>query len=130
MEKSPTRTRFAGLLLKESLKDESVLGLVQVTKQEIWSPITNAADYQPTAWTAISFERSGSEYEVNTLAGALSSALKAKWYLNMSSVDTVYVVFPDHRIFKYAKGDRQRRAEAVDYGRSIGIPDSQLDWAE
>jgi hypothetical protein len=41
----------------------------------------------------------------------------------------VYVIFPD-KVFKYRKGDKVQRSAAREYGRSLHIPDSQLDWEE
>jgi len=37
------------------------------------------------------------------------------------------VIFPE-KVFRYKKGDVQRKKEAEKYGKSLGIPDSQLDW--
>ena len=115
-----------GLLLKESLSDVSVLDLLRITKTESWQ-VTNAAVYQPTTWTAMSFE--AEESQANTIAEKLSRALKPQWYINASTTGQVYVVFPC-KVFIYPKGDSQQRAATQQYGRSLGIPDSQLDWSE
>jgi hypothetical protein len=37
---------FTRLLLEESLKDKSILDVIQVTKTETWD-VGNAADFQP-----------------------------------------------------------------------------------
>jgi hypothetical protein len=34
------------------------------------------------------------------------------------------------RVFRYPSGDKAGRAEAEDYGRSVGVPEPQLDWDE
>jgi len=115
-----------GLLLKESLEDMSVLELVHITKTESWE-ISNAAASQPTTWTALSFE--AEESQADALAEKLSQALKSRWYTNASTSTHVYVIFPG-KIFKYRKGDSTQRAKAEQHGRSIGIPESQLDWSE
>ena len=115
-----------GLLLKESLSDISVLDLLRITKTESWH-VTNAAAYQPTTWTAMSFEVE--ENQANTISEKLSRALKPQWYINASTASQIYVVFPC-KVFTYHKGDGQKRAAAQQYGRSLGIPDSQLDWSE
>jgi hypothetical protein len=36
-------------------------------------------------------------------------------------------VFAD-RTFRYRRGDRVGRGEAIEYGRSVGVPEVQLDW--
>jgi hypothetical protein len=34
------------------------------------------------------------------------------------------------RVFRYASGDKAARAGAEEYGRSVGVPEPQLDWDE
>jgi hypothetical protein len=115
-----------GLLLKESLNDTSILGLVHVTKTESWQ-VKNAAPYQPATWTALFFV--AEEKQAEPLVEKMSQVLKPQWYTSASTATHVYVVFPG-KVFKYRKGDSVQRAEAQRYGRSIGVPDSQLDWGE
>jgi hypothetical protein len=116
-----------GLLLKESLADTNVLDLVRVTQTESWQ-VNNAAADQPTIWTALSFESEDSQSDA--IADAMSRVLKLQgWYINASTDMYVFVIFPN-KVFKYLKGDSIEREEAKRYGRSIGIPESQLDWGE
>jgi hypothetical protein len=116
-----------GLLIKESLADTSALALVHITKTELWQA-SNTAEYQPVLWTALSFE--AGDHQADTIAEKLSEALKPQgWYINASTVAHVYVIFPN-KVFKYHKGDSIQRAEAKQYGRSIAIPEYQLDWSE
>ena len=117
---------FTGLLLKESLEDESVLDMLQVTKIEVWD-VENAEDWQPKRWTAVSFE--GDDRQADVMAEKMSQAMKPAWYANFSSGTHVYVVFAD-RFFKYAKGDKQAREAAQAYAVSTGVPESQVDWGE
>lgn len=117
---------FKGLLLRESLKDESVLGLVRVTKTEVWD-VENAVDWQPKRWTAISFE--GGSDRADEVAETMSRAMKPAWYANFSTETHVYVVFED-KFFRYIKGDAETRAEAQVYAVSAGVPESQVDWGE
>jgi hypothetical protein len=115
-----------GLLLKESLTDTGGLDMLRITKTESWQ-VTNAAAYQPTTWTAVCFEVE--ESQASIIIEKLSRVLKPQWYINASTTSHVYVIFPN-KIFTYRKGDSQQRVVARQYGRSIGIPDSQLDWSE
>jgi len=115
-----------GLLLLESLADTRVVDLIHVTRRETWQ-VKNAAPYQPSVWTAISFEAETAQGDV--IASAFSRALKPAWYINASTEMHVYVVFPN-RVFKYLKGDIIQRQAAKAHGLSLGIPDHQLDWGE
>jgi hypothetical protein len=117
---------FTGLLLEESLADESVLATLRVTKTEVWE-VSNAVDWQPKQWTAISFE--GDDEQANAVADALSQALKPAWYANCSTETHMFVVFIG-RVFKYVRGDELARAEAQRYAVSVGVPESQVDWGK
>jgi hypothetical protein len=118
---------LSGLLLKESLQDESVLNLVHITKTELWN-VTNAAPNQPKVWTAISFE--AEDHLADELASAFSQAMRPEgWYLNYAVADRVYVIFPK-KVFKYLRGNKRAREQAIRFGRTLNIPESQLDWGE
>lgn len=118
---------FTGLLLKESLEDEGVLDLVNITKTETWD-VDNVDDWQPKVWTAIYFK--GDEKQIDDIAQKMSQAIKPRWYLNISiennNKKTEYVIFRN-KTFKYEKGDKEKSKQAKEYGRSLGIPESQLD---
>ena len=122
-----SKPMFTGLLLKESLENERILDVIQVMKTETWN-VESIADFQPEIWTAIYFE--GDESQVDVIAEKLSWSLKPRgWYINISTDNNIYVIFPN-KVIKYIKGDQQKRVEAIKYGQSLGIPDSQLDWGE
>ena len=82
---------------------------------------------QPALWTFIEFEAPAEE--ADALANELSAALEPRlgWYCDFRSDDETFVVFAN-RIFRYARGDAAARAEVENYARSIGVPESQLDW--
>lgn len=118
---------YTGLLIKEGLRDETVLKHLTVTKTEAWD-VENAEGGQPKQWTAIYF---GVDKEkIDEVAEQLSHSLKPKdWYLNISGEDSIFCVFPG-KVFEYKRGDTEKRIEAIEYGKSVGIPESQLDWSE
>ena len=51
------------------------------------------------------------------------------WYSHFNVNGETFVIYAQ-RIFRYASGDVGKRAEAVEYGRSVGVPNPQLDWDE
>ncbi len=116
-----------GILLKESLRDLQVLQLVHVTKTEVWQ-VNNAAPYQPSVWTALTFE--APDDQADEIAEQFSRALNPRgWFIDASTAVDMYVVFPG-KVFRYRKGDAAQREAAREYGRSLGVPESQLDWRE
>lgn len=118
---------FKGLLIKESLKDKSVLNRLVITKEESWD-VDDAMPGQPAIWNVAWFEVK--DENITEIAQTLSRALeKGKWYLDLTSETEKVVVFPG-KVFRYIKGDVQSQLDAKVFGRSIGIPESQLDWKE
>jgi hypothetical protein len=39
------------------------------------------------------------------------------------------VIFPE-RVFRYRRGDQDARAAAQQHGRTLAIPEPQLDWTD
>ncbi len=118
---------YTGLILKESLKNTTVLtdARITITKEETWSVKKKAVDWQPKAWTAIYIE--GSDKDMEDVANIVSNSIREKWYANLSDSMTDFVIF-HKRIFAYAKGDNDKKQAARKYGASIGVPEHQLDW--
>ena|SRR5690349_6483426 len=120
---------LTGRIIVESLRVGSELripGLVTtwISRQDVSS---STAPHQPPVWTLLDFEVPDDQYDA--LVGALSGALATDqgWYADFRAGDDHVVVFPG-RVFRYREGDPAGRAEAVEYGRKEGIPESQLDW--
>ena len=84
---------------------------------------------QPLTWTFVEFETS--DGEADQLAGALEQALvrECGWYCDFRNDRETFVVFAG-RTFRYQRGDESGRNAAAEYARSVGVPESQLDWPE
>lgn len=117
--------KFNGVLLKESLKDDAILSILVITKEEQWD-VDNATEDQPKQWTAVYYE--GKEEDADEIAKKLGESLKkGQWYTNFSASSKEFIIFPG-KVFIYEKGDSNSATLAKEHGRSIGIPESQLDW--
>ncbi|MDH6454695.1 MULTISPECIES: hypothetical protein [unclassified Streptomyces] len=121
---------ITGYVIGESLRPGAVfeprgLRLRKVHRVEIGG----ASAAQPPVWTLVEWESDGED--VQALADALAAALEPDngWYADFTAGDECVVVFAG-RVFRYRRGDEKGRAEAVAYGRSVGTPEHQLDWAE
>ncbi|MCG5445563.1 hypothetical protein NIE79_004020 [Micromonospora sp. NIE79] len=120
-----------GRLLTESLRvgiDVRIpsLHVVRVGRHDV-SGSTSAQ--QPSVWTFLDFE--APDEAADEVAVALAGALVSDqgWYADFEVGDDHVVVFPG-RVFRYTKGDRAGRQAAVEHGRTVGVPDHQLDWGE
>lgn len=118
-----------GAILAESLKVGTDFGghgmrIIRCARYEV----TGAADYQPPIWTLIEFEAAAgvSDALASELAGSL---LSPGWYANWNSDTEASVVFPG-KVFRYPRGDQAGREEAQAHGRSVGVPEPQLDWTD
>jgi hypothetical protein len=117
-----------GTLIAESIRAGAELdGVRLVTRRISRSAAGDASAGQPELWTLIEFE--AEEPDAEMLAGALAKVLDRQhgWYADFRSPDETFVVYSG-RVFRYPRGDSGGRAEATAYGRSVGVPDHQLDW--
>jgi hypothetical protein len=120
-----------GTLLAESLALGSAfevegLQVGRIVRRDVSS---SAAEAQPQVWTFIEFHAEDDvAYE---LAEALSNALRADggWCGDFTNRGEHFVVFA-RRMFRYRMGDATARAEVEAYGRSVGVPENQLDWGD
>jgi hypothetical protein len=128
-EPSETQAVIRGGILAESLKpgtgfDGRGMRIIRCARIEV----SGAADYQPPIWTLIEFEAPVSSSDA--LASDLASSLLGPgWYANWNGDTEATVVFPG-KIFHYSRGDRAGREEALAHGRSVGVPEPQLDWTD
>jgi hypothetical protein len=118
-----------GAILAESLQpgtgfDGHGMRLIRCSRYKVAS----VADYQPPIWTLIEFEAPASSG--GALAAQLAdSQLSPGWYANWASDAEATVVFPG-KIFRYPRGGQAGREEAQAHGRSVGVPEQQLDWTD
>lgn len=117
-----------GTLIGESIRVGAELGGVRLVSQKISRRAAgDDAAGQPELWTLIEFE--GDEGDAEPLAEALAKVLEydGGWYCDFRTPGETFVVYSG-RVFRYPRGDGPGRAEAAAYGRSVGVPESQLDW--
>ncbi|MET8208337.1 hypothetical protein ABZT51_20180 [Streptomyces sp. NPDC005373] len=119
-----------GVLIAESLQTGAKLTGVplQITKLTRIE-VTNAGDDQPRLWTLLDFaaEESEAQHLADQLASCLSSS--GGWYTDFHTPSDTFVIFAN-KVFSYPRGQAEGRREAQDYGRSVGIPEQQLDWRD
>jgi hypothetical protein len=120
---------FTGLIIKESLSSDTVFHTpgLKIVRSESWDVSGRIAAFQPATWNAIYIE--GPEEKLDETAGILAQTMLPKWYANLSDSETEHVIFRG-KIFRHRKGDKADAAEAIRYGRSLGIPEPQLDWVQ
>jgi hypothetical protein len=117
-----------GTLIAESIRTGAELdGIRLVTRKICRTAAGDACAGQPELWTLIEFEAEEPDAEV--IADALAKVLERQhgWYADFRTPQETFVVYSG-RVFRYPRGDRSGRAEAAAHGRSLGVPEDQLDW--
>jgi len=119
---------LTGGLIAESLRVGAVLDGVVLTVTKISRADVGDVDAgQPRTWTFLDFE--AADDDAARLSQALERALErvGGWYCDFRNAEETWVVFAG-RTFRYPRGDAAGRAEAEEHGRSVGVPELQLDW--
>lgn len=85
---------------------------------------------EDNAWTVIDFD-ADDDRVADALGQALAESLEAGggWYADFRVGEDHVVIFAGKQ-FRYSRGDADGRAEALAYGRSVGVPEHQLDWVD
>ena len=120
----------SGYVLAESMRPSACLEGLPLTLTKIErNAVASATPDQPAVWTTVEFEfaEAASARVANALADVLDE--HGGWYSHFNTGGETVVIYA-HRIFRYPSGDAAKRAEAAEYGRSVGVPEPQLDWDE
>jgi hypothetical protein len=120
---------YDGAIILESLRVGTALEDIPLVVRKLSRhTVTGTAPDQPSVWTILDF--GVDDIHAVALAEALKGALdKPGWYADFHNEREIFVVFPG-RVFRYPRGDKAGRSEAQAYGRGLGVPEPQLDWAD
>lgn len=111
-----------GLLIKESLINDSILDLVNIKNTEIWISENHSAT-QPKYWTAINFETNNP----NFLEELSKSIIDYQWYVDLSSESEKIVVLKNH-VIKFPLDNQKEKENAMELCKNLGIKENQIDW--
>jgi hypothetical protein len=120
----------SGVLIAESISKGNPLDGVDLKVRKVSrSDVGDVSVGQPMTWTFIEFEVD--DRVLADLSEALSRSIDPSggWYCDFRTNEETFVVFAG-RVFRYPRGDVEGRTEAEEFGRSVGVPEAQLDWPE
>lgn len=109
-------SEYHGIVIKESLKDQSVLNKTKILGRK-----------KSVKWTLLRV--SVNENKINEVVGLVQKSLvtePARYYAHFYREGKLVVVFPKKIFFLTPKMETWR--PAVDYGKSLGIPEKELDF--
>jgi hypothetical protein len=120
---------YRGTIIEESLGDKSVLKNVKILSTKVETVTSEHNTPWVTQWTVHSVEIP--EKKADEIATELSWSFDAshpQWYADFRNDKVHYIIYNGQQ-FKVAIGDEEGYKDVRDYGRSIGIPDDQLDFS-
>jgi hypothetical protein len=117
--------RYRGTLLKERYADEIVVKALELSKTSDWK-VKDASKELKIRWTVISFEVESADAD-DIAHIFVSTVRRPDWFLRLESDDGMVMIFPQ-KVFKFPKGDVKARTEAVEYARSIKLPELLSAW--
>ena len=116
---------FEGLLIKESITDDSVLDLMHIHKVELWR-----TGGTPRYWTALHFTSDCADFPQRVAAVMVADPARGRnWFVDFKAGNRKYVVFRD-RILQYCIGNQQEKDAVCAACREKGITDAEMNWSE
>jgi hypothetical protein len=116
-----TNDRWRGVIISESLEEPSLIDEFEVFRATISKKDLDLGGGKQGRWHLYHVQATDSQ--INSLPGQI----KPGWYCHFWRENDLVVVFPGRK-FEMSAMDKSTWKDAVEYGRSIGIPDEELDF--
>ena len=116
---------YEGMLIKESLTDDSVIDYMHVHKIELWN-----TGGEPKYWTVLFFTSDEKDFPERISRAMIADPDKGgNWFVDFKAGNVKYRVFRK-KILKYQIGNLQEKKYVCDECRKMGISDDEMNWAE
>jgi len=116
---------FEGVLIKESLLDDTIIDLINVHKIELWN-----TGGKPKYWTVLFFTSDIKDFpEQIARVMRADSNNDGNWFVDFKSGNIKYIVFKD-KILKYHIGNQTEKMDVCAECRKLGISDEEMKWSE
>lgn len=116
---------YEGILIKESLTDDSIIDLLNVHKIELWD-----TGGKPKYWTVLFFTCDKQDFPEQISKVMVSSPdTNGNWFVDFKAGNEKYIVFKN-KILKYQIGDQVQKDSVCAECRKLGIVDEQMNWPE
>lgn len=116
--------RYEGILIKESLAEDSIIDFLNIHKVELWSTGGN-----PKYWTALYFTSQKADFPEKLSQMMLSGGSGGAWFADFKEDNEKYIVFKN-KILKYTIGNQEEKEFVWGECRKMGILDTQMNWSE
>lgn len=116
--------RYEGILIKESLAEDSIIDFLNIHKIELWG-----TGGKPKYWTALYFTSEQADFPERLSQSMLSGADGGTWFADFKEGNEKYIVFKNN-ILKYRIGNQKEKEFVCGECRKMGILDAQMNWSE
>lgn len=116
---------YEGVLIKESIADDSIIDLLNVHKIELWN-----TGGKPKYWTVLFFTSDRKDLPEKISEVMVSDPDNGgNWFVDFKTGNEKYIVFKN-LILKYQIGNQTEKAYVCEECRKKGILDEQMNWSE
>jgi transcriptional regulator with XRE-family HTH domain len=116
---------YEGVLIKESIEDDSIIDSINVHKIELWN-----TGGKPKYWTVLFFTSDKKDFPEQISKVMLAEPDKGgNWFVDFKAGNVKYIVFKD-KILKYQIGNQTEKEYVCAECRKMGISDSEMNWSE
>lgn len=116
---------YEGVLIKESIEDDSIIDFLNVHKIELWN-----TGGKPKYWTVLFFTCDRKDFPEHISKVMVSDSKKGgNWFVDFKAGNEKYVVFKD-KILKYQIGNQEEKDNVCAECRKMGISDKEMNWSE
>ncbi|MBD5526983.1 MAG: helix-turn-helix transcriptional regulator [Lachnospiraceae bacterium] len=116
---------YEGILIKESIVDDSIIDCLNIHKIELWN-----TGGKPKYWTALFFTSGRKDFPEQISKVMLSDLdTNENWFVDFKAGNEKYIVFKD-RILKYQIGNHTEKEYVCNECRKLGISNEQMNWSE
>jgi hypothetical protein len=115
---------WKGIVIKESLDDESILKLIKIIK----SRRTTLENEKERGFLTFLYIEVKDE-DKNTFVNKAQSSIKGGFYMHIVKENDMIVIYRN-KVFEFSSEDFDRLEEARKYGLSIGILRDQMPFEE
>lgn len=116
---------YEGVLIKESIVDDTIIDLMNVHKVELWN-----AGGKPKYWTVLFFSSDRKDFPEKVSKVMVSDSDRGgNWFVDFKAGNEKYIVFKD-QILKYQIGNQAEKDYVCAQCRKMGILDEQMNWPE
>ena len=116
---------YEGVLIKESVTDDTIIDLLNVHKIELWN-----TGGRPKDWTVLFFTSSQKDFPEQIAKVMVADPDNGgNWFADFKAGNQKYIVFKD-KILKYQIGNQAEKDYVCDECRKMGISDGEMNWSE